>query len=54
VLVLLDQRPDHVEVLLTGRHAPQELIERADLATEMREMKHYYQQGVTARKGIER
>jgi cob(I)alamin adenosyltransferase len=54
VLVFLDQRPEHVEVILTGRRAPQELIERADLVTEMREVKHYYQQGVMARKGIER
>ena len=54
VLALLDERPAHVEVILTGRRAPQELIERADLVTEMREVKHYYQQGVMARKGIER
>jgi cob(I)alamin adenosyltransferase len=54
VLAFLDQRPDRVEVILTGRRAPQELIERADLVTEMREVKHYYQQGVQARKGIER
>ena len=54
VLAFLDQHPDHVEVILTGRHAPQELIGRADLVTEMREVKHYYEQGVMARKGIER
>jgi len=54
VLALLDERPEQVEVVLTGRRAPQELIERADLVTEMREVKHYYQQGVLARKGIER
>jgi cob(I)alamin adenosyltransferase len=54
VLAFLDERPAHVEVILTGRRAPQELIERADLVTEMREVKHYYQQGVPARKGIER
>jgi cob(I)alamin adenosyltransferase len=54
VLAFLDQRPDYVEVILTGRRAPQELIERADLVTEMREVKHYYEQGVQARKGIER
>jgi cob(I)alamin adenosyltransferase len=53
-LTFLDQRPDHVEIVLTGRRAPQELIERADLVTEMREVKHYYEQGVQARKGIER
>jgi cob(I)alamin adenosyltransferase len=54
VLAFLDARPDHVEVILTGRRAPQELIERADLVTEMREVKHYYRQGVVARDGIER
>jgi cob(I)alamin adenosyltransferase len=54
VLALLDERPEHVEVILTGRRAPRELIERADLVTEMREVKHYYQQGVMAREGIER
>ena len=54
VLAFLDQKPDHVEMILTGRRAPQALIERADLVTEMREVKHYYQQGVVARKGIER
>ena len=54
VLTFLDRRPDHVEVILTGRRAPQELIERADLVTEMREVKHYYEQNVMARKGIER
>ena len=54
VLGLLDQRPAGVEVILTGRRAPPELIHRADLVTEMREVKHYYQQGVAARDGIER
>jgi len=54
VLAFIDQKPPYVELILTGRRAPQELIDRADLVTEMREVKHYYQQGVTARKGIER
>lgn len=54
VLTFLDQKPERVEIILTGRRAPQELIERADLVTEMQEVKHYYQQGVTARIGIER
>jgi cob(I)alamin adenosyltransferase len=51
VLAFLDQRPDGVEVVLTGRRAPQELIDRADLVTEMQEVKHYYQAGVPARGG---
>jgi cob(I)alamin adenosyltransferase len=54
VLAFLDEKPERVEVVLTGRRAPQELIERADLVTEMREVKHYYEQGVLAREGIER
>ncbi|MBN1953944.1 MAG: cob(I)yrinic acid a,c-diamide adenosyltransferase [Anaerolineae bacterium] len=54
VLAVLDQRPRHVEVVLTGRRAPQALIDAADLVTEMREVKHYYRQGVLARDGIER
>ena len=54
VLAFLDQKPEGVEVILTGRRAPQELIDRADLVTDMREVKHYYTQGVVARKGIER
>lgn len=54
VLAFLDRKPERVEVVLTGRRAPQELIARADLVTEMREVKHYYTQGVPARDGIER
>lgn len=54
VLALLDERPPNVELVLTGRYAPQELIACADLVTEMCEVKHYYQQGLVARDGIER
>ncbi|MEE9616636.1 MAG: cob(I)yrinic acid a,c-diamide adenosyltransferase [Anaerolineae bacterium] len=54
VLAFLDKQPEHVEVILTGRRAHPELVERADLVTEMREVKHYYQQGVLAREGVER
>jgi cob(I)alamin adenosyltransferase len=53
VMGLLDVRPEQVELVLTGRYAPPALIERADLVTEMGEVKHYYQQGIPARKGIE-
>jgi cob(I)alamin adenosyltransferase len=42
-----------MELVLTGRKIPPELLERADLVTEMREVKHYYARGVKARKGIE-
>lgn len=51
---LLDTRPAGVELVLTGRYAPQSLIERADLVTEMKEIRHYYAKGVAARRGIER
>jgi len=53
VLSLLDQRPPRVELVLTGRWAPRELIARADLVTEMLAIKHPYNDGVQARKGIE-
>jgi len=53
VLALLDERPPEVELVLTGRGAPQELISRADLVTEMVSIKHPYQRGVKARMGIE-
>ena len=54
VLDLIDRRAAGVEIVLTGRYAPQALMDRADLVTEMREVKHYYAaQGVRARKGIE-
>jgi len=53
VLEMLKTRPGWVEVVLTGRQAPPELVELADLVTEMRPVKHYYAAGVPARRGIE-
>ncbi len=53
VLELLDEVPGETAVVLTGRRAPKELIERADLVTEMLEVKHPMSKGVLARKGIE-
>lgn len=53
VLDILAKRDPKIEVIITGRYAPDELIEIADLVTEMKEIKHYYKQGVMARKGIE-
>lgn len=53
VLDLVDSKPAHVELILTGRRAPQAILERADLVTEMREVRHPYQRGVPARRGIE-
>jgi len=54
VLRLIDERPSTVELIITGRRASDAIIERADLVTEMREVKHYYTQNVQARKGIEK
>lgn len=53
VVLLLRNKPKHVELVLTGRRAPAELVEAADLVTEMRPIKHYFDRGVGARKGIE-
>lgn len=53
VIDLLDSKAEHTEVVLTGRGAPQELIDRADLVTEMRLVKHPFDKGVPARRGIE-
>lgn len=53
VLKMLDKVPQNVELVMTGRCAPEWLIERADLVTEMYEIKHYYNKGVEARIGIE-
>jgi cob(I)alamin adenosyltransferase len=50
--VLRGKKPE-TEVIITGRYAPQELIEKADLVTEMKEVKHYYTRGIQARRGIE-
>jgi cob(I)alamin adenosyltransferase len=53
LLALADERPETVELVFTGRGAPEKLMEKADLVTEMREIKHYYAKGVKARRGIE-
>ena len=55
VIQLMDEeRPAHVELILTGRYAPPEIIEQADLVTDMVEVKHYYHRGVQSREGIEK
>lgn len=53
LLDALRQRHPSVEVVLTGRYAPDTIIAAADLVTEMKEIKHYYSQGVLSRKGID-
>lgn len=53
VFALVHARPKTMELILTGRSASEELIRIADLVTEMKEIKHYYNAGVPPRKGIE-
>jgi len=52
--VLVEKKPTHVELILTGRKAPEEIVAIADLVTEMKDIKHYFHQGVPARIGIEK
>jgi cob(I)alamin adenosyltransferase len=52
-LDFIKNRPQRLHIVITGRGASPELIEAADLATEMQEIKHHYRQGVKAQKGIE-
>ncbi|QXM07202.1 cob(I)yrinic acid a,c-diamide adenosyltransferase [Crassaminicella indica] len=54
VLSLLEYKPDPTELVITGRYCPEEIIKKADLVTEMREIKHYYTQGVLSREGIDK
>lgn len=54
VTELLNERPKNVEFILTGRRAPEAFVEMADLVSDVKEIKHYYNQGVKARTGIER
>jgi cob(I)alamin adenosyltransferase len=53
VLKCLSQRREDIHVVITGRDAPQALIDAADLVTEMIEMKHPFKNGIKAQKGIE-
>jgi cob(I)alamin adenosyltransferase len=53
LLHLLNSKPEEVEIILTGRNARPELLEKADLVTEMAKRKHYFDEGVPAREGIE-
>jgi len=54
LLNIIELRPDHVELVITGRNAAPEVIDKADLVTEMKPVKHYFDQGVQARIGIEK
>ena len=53
VLKLIEDKPIALDLVLTGHHAPKQLIEKADLVTEMMEIKHPYQRGILAKKGVD-
>ncbi len=53
VIKLISDKPQHVELILTGRYADRELVKMADLVTEMLKIKHPYDEGIISRKGIE-
>lgn len=53
LLKLLQDKPDNVEIILTGRNVPKSIIDKANLVTEMKDIKHYFNEGVPAREGIE-
>lgn len=53
IVELIDNKPIDMELILTGRNAPDSIINKADLVTEMKEIKHYMHNGVGARQGIE-
>lgn len=53
LLELLDSKPENIEIILTGRNVPESIIKKANLVTEMKEIKHYFREGVPAREGIE-
>jgi len=54
LIEVIEHRNKEIEVVVTGRNARDEIIEKADLVTDMKEIKHYYEKGVKARDGIER
>lgn len=53
VVEFLKSKPDNMEIILTGRNVPKEIMEIADLVTEMKDIKHYFNDGVQSRRGIE-
>ncbi|KRQ87225.1 Cob(I)yrinic acid a,c-diamide adenosyltransferase [Caloramator mitchellensis] len=53
VVEFLKSKPEDIEIIMTGRNVPNEIQEIADLITEMKDIKHYFEKGIPARKGIE-
>jgi cob(I)alamin adenosyltransferase len=54
LLDIIDRKPDDIELIITGRNAAPEIVEKADLVSEVKAIKHYFQSGVKARIGIEK
>ena len=53
VLKLIESKNDKMELVLTGRNVPKAIVDKSDLITEMKDVKHYFNKGIPARKGIE-
>ena len=53
LLKLIDNKPDNIELVLTGRNVPEAIMNKANLITEMKDIKHYFNEGVPSREGIE-
>ncbi|NLU10920.1 MAG: cob(I)yrinic acid a,c-diamide adenosyltransferase [Tepidanaerobacter acetatoxydans] len=53
VLNLIELKPEHTTIVLTGRYASDKILEKADMISEVREIKHHYKQGIAAQPGIE-
>ena len=53
IIEIINRNKHNIEIVMTGRNVPDELAERADLITEMKMIKHYYEKGIPAREGIE-
>lgn len=53
ILTLMEAKPENIEIIMTGRNVPPSIMERANLVTEMKDVKHYFGEGVPAREGIE-
>ena len=53
LLEFIEKKPENIELIITGRYCSEKIIEKADLVTEMKEIKHYYKKGVLSRKGID-
>ena len=53
IIKIIKEKPSNLDLVLTGNHAKEEIIELADLVTEMKEIKHPFQSGIKAKKGID-